>query len=174
MCLFFSFVSYDGNFYYINAEDRKKKLLKNPDSHTQICTFFKLREDMCNKYEYTKEKGLVIDSEVYVGDDVEGFIKKTLPKLVKIAIVTVVNYGKGITFVPEEARTSKFCLAAVNQNGSAVVHLTEKQRTSKICLEAVKQNGNAIWHLTESQKTPKVCLAAVLQNKDAYNYLTDS
>jgi len=42
MCHFFSFVSYDNVFYYINAEDRKKKLLKNPDSHTQICSFFNL------------------------------------------------------------------------------------------------------------------------------------
>jgi len=172
MCCFFGFVSYDNVFYYINAEDRKKKLLKNPDSHTQICSFFNLPEDRCNKYEFSADFGITADALEYKDDDPEGFIKKMLPKLVEMAIATIKTYGEGIEFLSDEERTQEICLALVKKNCDAIRHLTDKQRTPEVCIAAVKKDGNAIVYLTNKQRTPMVCLAAVQKNGDAIRFLT--
>ena len=58
MCNFFSFVvDKNNNKYYFDWNQRKQLLLNNPegyspDSHTSICSFYKLDEDKMNKYEY--------------------------------------------------------------------------------------------------------------------------
>lgn len=60
MCYFFSFVTepekYGGKRFYFNWKDRKKALEMNMkdvvDSHSWICSHFRLNEDECNKYEY--------------------------------------------------------------------------------------------------------------------------
>ncbi len=58
MCGFFSFDSDGfGKTYYFDWVERKKLLTSNPkkykpDSHTSIASFFNLKEDKLNKYEY--------------------------------------------------------------------------------------------------------------------------
>lgn len=56
MCQFFSFVTEPenngGKRFYFNWEYRKKHLEDENDSHSLICKHFKLKEDLCNKYEF--------------------------------------------------------------------------------------------------------------------------
>ena len=56
MCKFFSFVTepenHGGQRFYFDWEYRKDSLSDGNDSHSTICEHFKLKEDVCNKYEY--------------------------------------------------------------------------------------------------------------------------
>ena len=57
MCQFFSFltdpVNHPAEYYYFDWEYRKANLEEDgADSHSHICSHFKLDEDVCNKYEY--------------------------------------------------------------------------------------------------------------------------
>jgi len=57
MCQFFSFVTdpvnHPAEYYYFDWEYRKANLGEGgADSHSHICSHFKLNEDRCNKYEY--------------------------------------------------------------------------------------------------------------------------
>ena len=57
MCNFFSFVTdpvgHPAEYYYFDWEYRKANLEEDDaDSHSHICSHFKLDEDRCNKYEY--------------------------------------------------------------------------------------------------------------------------
>jgi hypothetical protein len=57
MCNFFSFVTepekHGGKRFYFNWDYRKEHLKDdNHDSHSSICEFYKLNEDVCNKYEF--------------------------------------------------------------------------------------------------------------------------
>ena len=62
MCKFFSFVTVENNRYYFNWQQRQELLKNNPDelnpdSHTSICKFNKLNEDLVNKFEYNPLTG---------------------------------------------------------------------------------------------------------------------
>jgi hypothetical protein len=57
MCQFFSFVTdpinHPAEYYHFDWEYRKANLGEGgADSHSHICSHFKLNEDVCNKYEY--------------------------------------------------------------------------------------------------------------------------
>jgi len=56
MCKFFSFVTepenHGGQRFYFDWDYRKDNLSDGNDSHSTICEHFKLKEDVCNKYEY--------------------------------------------------------------------------------------------------------------------------
>lgn len=57
MCNFFSFVTepekHGGKRFYFDWKYRKEHLKDdNHDSHSSICEFYKLNEDVCNKYEF--------------------------------------------------------------------------------------------------------------------------
>ena len=59
MCNFFSFVTEPenngGKRFYFNWAYRKKHLKDDPqpsDSHSSICQFYKMDQDICNRYEY--------------------------------------------------------------------------------------------------------------------------
>ena len=56
MCKFFSFCTepenHGGQRFYFDWDYRKDNLSDSNDSHSTICEHFKLKEDMCNKYEY--------------------------------------------------------------------------------------------------------------------------
>ena len=57
MCNFFSFVTDPANhpaeYYFLDWQYRKANLEEDDaDSHSHICSHFKLDEDRCNKYEY--------------------------------------------------------------------------------------------------------------------------
>ena len=56
MCQFFSFVTepenHGGQRFYFYWDYRKDNLSDSNDSHSTICEHFKLKEDVCNKYEY--------------------------------------------------------------------------------------------------------------------------
>ena len=57
MCEFFSFVTdpvnHPAEYYYFDWEYRKMNLkADDADSHSHICSHFKLNEDVCNKYEF--------------------------------------------------------------------------------------------------------------------------
>jgi hypothetical protein len=57
MCNFFSFVTdpinHPAEYYYFDWQYRKANLEEEgADSHSHICSHFRLNEDRCNKYEY--------------------------------------------------------------------------------------------------------------------------
>ena len=57
MCNFFSFVTdpvgHPAEYYYLDWQYRKANLeADDADSHSHICSHFKLNEDVCNKYEF--------------------------------------------------------------------------------------------------------------------------
>jgi len=56
MCKFFSFVTepenHGGQRFYFDWDYRKGNLSDGSDSHSTICSHFKLQEDVCNKFEY--------------------------------------------------------------------------------------------------------------------------
>ena len=57
MCQFFSFVTdpvnHPAEYYFLDWEYRKANLEEDgADSHSHICSHFKLNEDRCNKYEF--------------------------------------------------------------------------------------------------------------------------
>ena len=62
MCKFFSFISYEREFYYCDSLVRGTEE-EEPDSHSRICEIFQLREDNCNKYEVVDGK-LIVDNIV--------------------------------------------------------------------------------------------------------------
>ena len=67
MCNFFSFVTdpvnHPAEYYYFDWEYRKAHLDDDgTDSHSHICSHFKLDEDRCNKYEFNPLTGeFVVD-----------------------------------------------------------------------------------------------------------------
>jgi hypothetical protein len=77
MCNFFSFVTdpvnHPAEYYYFDWEYRKDNLkADDADSHSHICTQFKLNEDVCNKYEFNPlTKKFVIDQINSEKDDSE-------------------------------------------------------------------------------------------------------
>jgi len=56
MCEFFSFVTepekHGGKRYYFNWDQRTSLGLEDYDTHSGICKWYLLDEDICNKYEY--------------------------------------------------------------------------------------------------------------------------
>ena len=77
MCNFFSFVTdpvnHPAEYYYFDWDYRKANLDDDgADSHSHICSHFKLDEDRCNKYEYNPlTKRFVIDQIISKRDDQE-------------------------------------------------------------------------------------------------------
>ena len=77
MCNFFSFmtdpINHPAEDYYFDWEYRKDNLkADDADSHSHICTQFKLNEDVCNKYEFNPlTKKFVIDQINSEKDDSE-------------------------------------------------------------------------------------------------------
>jgi hypothetical protein len=67
MCEFFSFVTdpehFGGQRFFFNEDQRKEITEKfKQDSHSYICKYYGLNEDVCNKYEYNfSEKKIVVD-----------------------------------------------------------------------------------------------------------------
>jgi len=94
MCKFLAFVT-NGKTdrYYFNAKQRKaiKGRSLEQDSHSSICTYFHLKEDKCNKYEYNPLIGeFTIDQINNTSDDsasaekwIRGLdIKSVVPELI--------------------------------------------------------------------------------------------
>ena len=77
MCNFFSFVTdpvnHPAEYYFLDWEYRKANLDDDGvDSHSHICSHFKLNEDVCNKYEFNPlTKVFVIDQINSKRDDSE-------------------------------------------------------------------------------------------------------
>jgi len=77
MCNFFSFVTdpvnHPAEYYYSDWGYRKAYLDDDGvDSHSHICSHFKLTEDMCNKYEFNPLTGeFVVDQINSERDDSE-------------------------------------------------------------------------------------------------------
>ena len=77
MCQFFSFVTdpvgHPAEYYHFDWEYRKADLYDDGvDSHSHICTHFKLNEDRCNKYEFNPlTKAFKIDQINSERDDSE-------------------------------------------------------------------------------------------------------
>ena len=77
MCQFFSFVTdpinHPAEYYYLDWEYRKANLEDDDaDSHSHICSHFKLNEDRCNKYEFNPlTKAFVVDQVNSKRDDSE-------------------------------------------------------------------------------------------------------
>ena len=86
MCNFFSFVTdpvnHPAEYYYFDWEYRKAHLNDDgADSHSHICSHFKLDEDRCNKYEYNPlTRKFVIDQINSERDDREA-AKKWVKRL---------------------------------------------------------------------------------------------
>ena len=83
MCKPLSLISSgDGKVYYITAEQRKTEMkdkhdqpITNPDSHTSIAAYFRLDEDVHNKWEYgIFDEKLVLDQQ-NTADDREAVMK---------------------------------------------------------------------------------------------------
>ena len=75
MCNFFSFVTdpvnHPAEYYYFDWEMRQKDF-DGADSHSHICSHFKLTEDVCNKYEFNPlTKRFVVDQINAERDDSE-------------------------------------------------------------------------------------------------------
>jgi len=75
MCNFFSFVTdpinHPAEYYFFDWVYRKANL-DGVDSHSHICSHFRLSEDMCNKYEYNPlTKAFTIDQINSKRDDSE-------------------------------------------------------------------------------------------------------
>ena len=68
MCNFFSFatdpVHHPAEYYYFDWDYRKANLDDGADSHSHICSHFKLDEDRCNKYEYNPLTGEFIVDQI--------------------------------------------------------------------------------------------------------------
>jgi len=69
MCNFFSFVTdpvgHPAEYYFLDWEYRKADLNDDgADSHSHICSHFKLDEDRCNKYEYNPLTGEFIVDQI--------------------------------------------------------------------------------------------------------------
>ncbi len=77
MCNFFSFVTdpvnHPAEYYFLDWEYRKAHLNDDgADSHSHICSHFKLDEDRCNKYEYNPlTKAFTVDQINSNRDDSE-------------------------------------------------------------------------------------------------------
>ena len=77
MCNFFSFVTdpinHPAEYYYFDWDYRKDNLDDDGvDSHSHICSFYKLNEDRCNKYEFNPlTKRFVVDQINSKKDDQE-------------------------------------------------------------------------------------------------------
>jgi hypothetical protein len=151
MCKFFSFIQdKSGNIYYSTAEMRRLGHIGDPDSHSVLASYFKLKCDYVNKFEYTNGKFIVDQNNL--GEDY----------LLKKAERWIQTFSKSDGF-------QKVCLEAVKQNGHALQYV--KKQTPELCLEAVKQNGFALQYVKE--QTPEICLEAVRQNERALYYVKE-
>jgi hypothetical protein len=106
MCKFFSFVTYQGNKYFFNSEQRR--LDEKHDSHTNIAHVSKIPEDRSNKYEFFDGK-LVADSitdteEVF--DDVKSWVEQfvTTREYWKICVRSLSHGTACLEQVPERLR----------------------------------------------------------------------
>ena len=93
MCNWFSCISDGkGNMFYFNAKQRKaikenklfdgtqgNNIVKQPDSHSSLSTFYKLDDDKCNKYEFRPLDRFFIVDQIDINDD-QKIIKKKLSR----------------------------------------------------------------------------------------------
>ena len=151
MCNFFSFVTRgNGIPIYFDVEERKKLLEINPeeyemDSHTSIVYKFIFKnpkfEDQCNKYEYTKNNGLIVD-QINTIDDSEK-VKKWIEKFIKSdeflkIVYFMIEYkdSYAIKWLSDEQRTPELCKLAIRKCGYAIQYLTDEQ------LRYLKENNH--------------------------------
>jgi hypothetical protein len=92
-------------------------------------------------------------------------------KTAKICLIAVQKDGFALHYVPEAVKTEEICLAAVNECGYMLEYVPKALKTEDICVAAVKQDSRALEYVPEALKTEDMCVAAVKQDSDALEYV---
>jgi hypothetical protein len=95
-------------------------------------------------------------------------------RTLKICLTAVQQKGSDLQYVPENQRTAEICMVAVKQSGSVLQHVPKNLRIAEICMIAVQQDGGTLFHVPENQRTPEICLAAVQQNGRALQFVPEN
>lgn len=66
-----------------------------------------------------------------------------------------------LSFIPDEAKTEKMCLAALELDLRSIKDVPDKYKTEAVCLAAVNKSAYFFTFVPDSLKTEAVCLAAI-------------
>ena len=174
MCSFLSFVTKgDGEAYFFKYTQRQELRTTDYrlDSHASICHYYKLDEDLCNKYELNPfTKKLTIDMLNTIDDSDKIDINKIITifgTTEQLQLEAVRQNGLAIRFIKKPSEQVQ--LEAVRQNGYAIDYI--KKPSKQLQLEAVRQNGFAILYIKKPSE--QVQLEAVRQNGFAIQFIND-
>jgi hypothetical protein len=93
-------------------------------------------------------------------------------RTLKICLTAVQKNGNDLRYVPEELRISEIYLAAV-QNGYALQKVPKNMKTNAICWAAVQRDGLALEFVPENLRTTGICMIAMGQNRRAFKFVPE-
>jgi hypothetical protein len=117
MCEFFSFVqTQDNKFYYLDDLFRDANPGESADSYSLICKVYSLREDLVNKFEYSK--GILKEDYKafdYIQEDVQAWIDNLVssPKFERICLSVLKQDGYAIRYIQHQ--TPELCKILLNK-----------------------------------------------------------
>ena len=91
----------------------------------------------------------------------------------KLCVFAVQQNGQNLQFVPPNKITDEICKIAVQQNYNALEYVPENKKIYELCNIAVQQNGNALRHVPNDNKTYELCKISVQLAGKALQYVPE-